>query len=524
MNELPIGRILQADCLEAMKKFPDNSIDLIATDPPYGLSFMGAEWDTFKQKKNMGFASTTVPNLPGGMRKTTKKENLNYQEWVAAWSSECLRVLKPGAFIFYCMSPRQDLLSRAIIGLENAGFDTGFTSIYWAYSEGFPKAQNVSVAIDKRECQKQLKEKLGREPTKEEFKKEWEGFRKIVGKRHDAGKLNKSIQVAPGGWYTAEREENITLSHSSQAKELEGAFSGFQPKPAVEIIIVAMKPLSEKSYIDQALVNKKGITYLGNCKVPYKNDSDKSQATPQGKCTSKEIGTIGAEPDAGRNLERVEFNRPELKGRFPANLLVSGNVLDNGEISTSGTDCIRQKEGYFVEHGGLGKKGDIQITYGDSGQFSRYFSLDSWWQERIKRLPDKVQKVLPFLIVSKASRSEKEKGCKKLGEKDKINTNMLAGSNFRTDPRSSKGGYENKPVISSVNTHPSIKPIELMSYLITMGSRERDIVLDPFIGTGTTAIACKLLDRQFIGIKKEKEYVDITNARIKIYDTQIKLF
>ena len=89
-----------------MKRMEDNVIDQICTDPPYGYSFMGKDWD----KVVMG---------------------------VEYWQ-ECLRVLKPGGFCFVMASPRQDVLSRQIIRLQDAGFDVGFTSIYWAYASGFP--------------------------------------------------------------------------------------------------------------------------------------------------------------------------------------------------------------------------------------------------------------------------------------------------------------------------------------------------------------------------------------------------
>ena len=54
-----------------------------------------------------------------------------------------------------------------------------------------------------------------------------------------------------------------------------------------------------------------------------------------------------------------------------------------------------------------------------------------------------------------------------------------------------------------------------MSYLITLGSRENDVVVDPFVGSGTTCIASKLLNRQYIGIEKEEDYALIAKARIK---------
>ncbi len=73
------------------------------------------------------------------------------------------------------------------------------------------------------------------------------------------------------------------------------------------------------------------------------------------------------------------------------------------------------------------------------------------------------------------------------------------------------------------NIHPTVKPTKLMEYLITLGSRENDIILDPFMGSGTTAIASRLLSRRFIGFESNKEYYNLAEARVKDQMEQTKL-
>jgi site-specific DNA-methyltransferase (adenine-specific) len=124
---------------------------------------------------------------------------------------------------------------------------------------------------------------------------------------------------------------------------------------------------------------------------------------------------------------------PNEQGRFPANLLVSDDVLNDG--------------------------------------YSRFFTLDEWAQ------------TLPFLIVPKAAKSEK--------------------------------GTDNK--------HPTVKPLKLMSYLITLFSRPGDTVLDPFVGSGTTCLAAQKLDRTSIGIEREAEYAVIAEARLEVEQPQLEL-
>ena len=65
-------------------------------------------------------------------------------------------------------------------------------------------------------------------------------------------------------------ENNITEPKSDEAKKLDGSYAGYQPKPAVEVVIVAMKPLDKKKgYVDQALDNGKGVTWLDDCRIPF---------------------------------------------------------------------------------------------------------------------------------------------------------------------------------------------------------------------------------------------------------------
>jgi len=110
--------LLLGDAKDRLKELKDNSVDLLATDPPYGISFMGKGWDKV---------------LPD-----TK-----------IWK-ESYRVLKPGSFIAVMSSPRSDVLYRMIKDLEDAGFDMSFSPIMWTYHTGFPKASDTSKMIDKR--------------------------------------------------------------------------------------------------------------------------------------------------------------------------------------------------------------------------------------------------------------------------------------------------------------------------------------------------------------------------------------
>jgi site-specific DNA-methyltransferase (adenine-specific) len=332
--------LLLGDSKDVLKTIKDGSIDLLATDPPYSIGFMGKDWDK------------TLPD----------KE---------IWR-ECYRVLKPGAFIAVMSSPRSDVLYRMIKDLEDAGFDMSFSPILWTYHTGFPKASDTSKMIDKR---------LGVE-------------REVVGRkegeRYKYDFTSPFRDDAPG--LGSGDAGSITAPATDLAKKYEGSKLGFQPKPAVEHIIIGMKPHGSKSYIDNVL-----------------------------------------------NFEALPNN--------------------------------------------------IKMTY-------------------------------PFIQVPKPAKKEKDFGLTTEAKEGRI------GATYSANQDSSKmGGNPDKPTLAKKNFHPTTKPVKLMSYIITLFTREGDFVLDPFLGSGTTGIASKLMGRSFVGIEREQEYMDIAKERCEIdRDELIKFF
>lgn len=438
------------DCEIGMKELPENSIDLIVTDPPYGYSFMGKDWDK------------AVPS-------------------VSKWH-ECLRVLKPGAFAFIMSAPRQDVLSRMIVNLQDAGFETGFTSIYWTYASGFPKAMNIGKAVDKQ---------LGVE-------------REVIDtikKKPSASSDCNEGWVRP--WAEGKTTMDITKASTPEAKALDGSYGGFQPKPAVEVIIVCMKPLSEKTYVAQALENGKGITWLDNCRIPFvQNENAYENGIKRAEAPRNDIR--GGNFHVGEHDNQVVASGMSQLGRFPANLLVSDDVLNDGIERTSGKiNGVYSKDAdVYGEY-----KPTLVTGIGDSGSFSRFFDLDKWWESKVKDLPQSVQDTFPFLICPKASKGEKNIGCEGLEDKQPAFGNDV-GDGLGRGISHTRQDWLRK------NNHPTVKPLKLMSYLVTLGSRKNDLILDPFIGSGTTARACKILGRRCIGFEIDPtQYSEIAAHR-----------
>ena len=451
-------QLINGDCLEELKKLDDNSVDLLCTDPPYGYGFMGKHWDTFKEK------DSTKSQQVGWMSPGMKKDTYGMKEFFDPIWKECLRVLKPGALAFVMSAPRSDVQTIMSQTLRDAGFDISFTPIYWTYASGFPKAMNVSKMIDKQKGVE--REVIGKNPNHRESEALYElGFQ---GGKGDGNIVGGAV--------------------SDEAKKLDGSYGGFQPKPAVEVVLVAMKPIEEKGLLAQAQKNGKAVSWFDDCRIPFEEGHEPSdnQSMPDlrdvGKKSKEAIGIDKLSYGQVENAERKEYEQ-NSDGRFPANLLVSDEALND---------------------------------------YSKFFSLDSWFEENLKSLPEPVQQTFPFMIVPKASKAEKNNGL------DNFDTKQTTGGgggvgDYIDDVNSASGkfGSEKAP---SRNIHPTVKPLTLMNYLVVLGSRKGDVVLEPFAGSGTTALACVSQERDYIAIEREEEYYEIAKARLDKVEQPLKMW
>jgi site-specific DNA-methyltransferase (adenine-specific) len=124
-----------------------------------------------------------------------------------------------------------------------------------------------------------------------------------------------------------------------------------------------------------------------------------------------------------------------------------------------------------------------------------------------------------FLYTPKASKSERNAGLE--GMEEKLNSKMFRTANNTSNIQSK--GFERFGTKPAQNNHPTVKPIKLMEYLVRLVTPKNGICLDPFMGSGTTAVACINTNRRFIGIELEPEYVEIANKRIQEELSQTKL-
>lgn len=135
--------LILGDCLEEMKCLPENSIDAIVTDPPYGLEFMGNDWDGANGfRRSLNSNDVNRESVFGRTSRTSPeyKTGSAFQEWCQAWAIEGLRVLKPGGHMLAFGGSRT--YHRMACAIEDAGFEIR-DQIMWLYGQGFPKSHNL---------------------------------------------------------------------------------------------------------------------------------------------------------------------------------------------------------------------------------------------------------------------------------------------------------------------------------------------------------------------------------------------
>jgi len=264
-------------------------------------------------------------------------------------------------------------------------------------------------------------------------------------------------------------------------------------KPANEPIVVARKPLSEKNVALNVLKWGTGGINIDGCRIGYED-----RKNPATNPLYRDMNGYRKPSDNGqRTGEVIKFTNslapPNPQGRFPANIILdeeAGRMLD--EQSGISESKPMYSLPISTENSNEGWKRPSHknhipklFEYNDKGGASRFF------------------------YCAKASKSERNLGCEDLEIKQ---TTGGGGMNNTEDDVCGKYGSIKAP---AHNNHPTVKPIKLMEYLIKLVSPEGATILDPFMGSGTTAVACVKLNRKFIGIEKEEEYVKIAQARIK---------
>jgi len=411
--------IYTGDAFEVLPELPAENVHAVVTDPPYGLAFMGRDWDDFSPAE--------------------------YQEWCEQWANEVKRVLKPGGHLLAFSGNRTH--HRLFTGVEDAGFEIRDT-ITWHYGSGFPKALDVSKAIDKAAGAE--REVVGEKTTPD-------------GKPYSERKKQFQTSGSNEG-YKRPSDDNPRNELTAPATEAAKKWNGWKTalKPATEFVVVARKPLSEGTVAENVQTHGTGALNIDGTRIDHDGDGLDGGATNAESAANFKGGWHRDWMDDDEHVKeyakemKSKVEHAEEHGRYPANVVFDEQAAEQLDSSNEHTEGGRAGNAYEWKgsHAMSDGMSGGASSYGDHGGPSRYF------------------------YTSKATRAE----------------------------RTLDGKID--------NAHPTVKPVDLMEWLVVLATAEEQIVLDPFAGSGTTLRAAKTKNRRFIGIEKQPKWADVARARI----------
>lgn len=545
--------VVQGDCAKRIADLDDASVDAIVTDPPAGIAFMGKGWDSDKGGRDQWIA------------------------WLAGVMRECLRVLKPGGHALVWALPRTSHWTATAI--EDAGFEIRDVVVHLngqgfpksldvfkaltkgcscgAFAEAEARVRNLRDGVHAEVPDRDVKGEavqsglLRRVATADAVRAHevdraarqagMDGFKPGLvrgedGRRAEPGMEGRRDAQAPQGklrgralrpvpsavcvdvesgrlrdgasprdgsapWPGADEDGGRPSSGPQPVEQLARQLavvcdewgaqacggcraavsrSGFGTalKPSAEHWILARKPL-EGTVAANVLKHGTGALNIDGTRI---GTEVRPNVVPLGKSGS----VYGAGLEGGTTIGTTTL------GRWPANVTLdedAARALDeqSGE-RTSGKPGVRRKPHDTASMlGGLGTTGIVETGYADSGGASRFF------------------------YVAKASRAEKDAGLDHLAVKSGGEaTGRKDGAAALASPRTGAGRTG-----TARNTHPTVKSVALMRWLVRLITPPGGLVLDPFMGSGSTGVAALAEGCRFLGIEREAEYAKIARARLR---------
>lgn len=353
---------------------------------------------------------------------------------------------------------------------------------------GFPKSLNIGLAIDKKKGVESAVVGQNQDILVKQKKDLESGHRKIVDS-FDAGASNRN-----NGFKNVSAD--IKVPTSNEGKQWQGW--GTALKPSFEPIIIARKPF-KGSLVENVIKWGVGGLNIDECRIEIE-DNYKSPIRSE-ISQKKENGRIGkTQCDFGKINENAGANS---SGRFPANTLLTYDENDYAEVC--GGFPITKQNGSI-------KNPNLKNSLGNGGIYNRYSENQPLWEAYLDS-----GSASRYFYCAKASGKDRDEG---LEEFDSVKCSMMA-SNDNIDSNGNFTGMLAGRETSRKNIHPTVKPTELMQYLVRLVSPKGATILDPFMGSGSTgkAAAYENKERQanynFIGIELNKEYCDIAEARIE---------
>jgi DNA modification methylase len=452
----PRNLVLRGDCVEVMKTLPADSIDAIVTDPPYGIDFMGKEWDGF--------------GTPHG-----------FQTWTEQWAREAFRVLKPGGHLLAFGGTR--MYHRLATGVEDAGFEVR-DMMSWLYGSGFPKSLDVSKAMDKRRNDKAAV---------------YAATAFVRAARDTAGKTNRDIDAhfktngMAGHWTSATSQPACPTW--PQWLELKTLLDFGDEMDATVRELNGLAANADEAWAEREVVGtteasfgyqKDGTRWDKghNITAPATDDAKRWEGWGTALKPAQEPIVVARKPLIGTVAENVLAHVTGAINIDASRIAAPGESFDGlqgrpvTKLSTRRNDETDEEYGARVLRSPGQQAALVKLK--ELGRWPANILFD---EEAAAVLDAQAPNVSRFFYVAKPGKKERNAG-------------------------------------GTANTHPTVKPIALMCYLIRLVTPPGGVVLDPFLGSGSTACAAVLEGFDYLGIERSDEYANIAEARIAHWEKE----
>lgn len=429
------------------------------------------DMDDVVQSNSIDSIVTDPPYELGFMGKSWDNSGIAFRK--ETWE-KCLKVLKPGGYLLAFGGSRT--FHRIACAIEDAGFEIRDT-VMWLYGSGFPKSASIGKMIES----------------------------KLIngsGNVKDIKKLDGVTVSVGGGWVENEVEtgkrsvcyeqtKTIVNYKTDEGRKWEGW--GTALKPSYEPIIIARKPC-DGSCVANVLKWGVGGINIDECRVGTEERTYKGMSAniPEG------AGCFRDDEWKPKDIEKT------VNGRFPANTILTYDETDFEEV------C-----------GGLpngGKNGSISKRYKMNNRvYGEYGECNTW------QAYDDSGSAARYFYCAKASKRDRDEGLENMEVKSRGMSNQALSELKRGNDDFDGGSASTiglNRVVKRRNVHPTVKPTELMQYLVRLVTPDGGTILDPFNGSGSTgkAVMWENRDRnkgyKYIGVEMNEEYLEISKARI----------
>ena len=392
-----------------------------------------------------------------------------FQDWCRLWATECLRVLKPGGHLLAFGGART--WHRLAGGIEDAGFEIR-DSIAWLFGSGFPKSMDVSKAIDRS--------------TGENHARQLEFTAWMRSTGITAAQINAATDSFMGSHYLTDRKQ-AAIATAEMFDRLRSLLPEIPER--IERLVAERTGIEWTDYVNRPVVNERFRAATGRAEQGTGGYAFGEHFADTSAATDESARWQGWGTALKPAFEPIVVARKPLAGTVAATVLAHGTGAMNIDACRLGGDRAYRDKCASVVGLASNRNGDAYGEWSGAREDSAH-ALGRWPANAV-------------LDESQATVLDEQNGS---NEDDLLD----GASRFFYVAKADSG---ERPRVGGV-VHPTVKPLELMRWLVRLVTPPGGVVLEPFAGSGTTVEACLLEGFKCVAIEREADYLPLILQRI----------